>query len=329
MDNQRPITRVAVIGSGIMGAGIAQLAATAGYEVALFDADREHLARARLQTEASLRKLVSKGALNEDVSTAALRRLHPSDSVTEAADRADLVIEAVVERLSVKQAVLVEAAAASPHALLATNTSQLSITAIGAAVPGASDRVVGMHFFNPPVLMRLVEIVAGLESSDATIAAAKSFAESLGKETVVCKKDSPGFLTSRIAAIVRLECMRMLEEGVGTAEDIDRALRLGLNFPIGPLELGDRNGHDTFLLAVESMANTLGERFRPTVGLRNLVAAGRLGRKTGRGIYCYDEHGAIIRSAPASDIAQRPELSDLRSTLRGSVIAALSVWCQR
>jgi 3-hydroxybutyryl-CoA dehydrogenase len=148
--------------------------------------------------------------------------------------------------------------------------------------------------------MRLVEIVAGLETSDATIAAAKAFAESLGKETVVCRKDSPGFLTSRIAALVRLECMRMLEEGVGTAEDIDRALRLGLNFPIGPLELGDRNGHDTFLLALESLADILGERFRPTVGLRNLVAAGRLGRKSGRGIYRYDEHGAIVRSAPPS-----------------------------
>ena len=239
---------------------------------------------------------------------AALQRLHPRASLTEAAEGADLVIEAVVERLAVKQAIVTEAAAAaSRHALLATNTSQLSITAIGSAVPGASDRVVGLHFFNPPVLMRLVEIVAGLDTSDATIATAKSFAESLGKETVVCRKDSPGFLTSRISAIVRLECMRMLEEGVGTAEDIDRALRLGLNFPIGPLELGDRNGHDTFLLAAESMASTLGERFRPTVGPRNLVAAGRLGRKTGRGIYRYDEQGAIIRSEPASNAAQHPE----------------------
>jgi 3-hydroxybutyryl-CoA dehydrogenase len=296
MNNQRTIMRVAVIGSGIMGAGIAQLAATAGYEVTLYDADSEQLARARQQTEISLSKLVSKGVLNEAVSMAALHRLHQSGSLAEAADGADLVIEAVVEKLGVKQAILAEAAAvASRHALLATNTSQLSITAIASAVPGASDRVVGMHFFNPPVLMRLVELVAGLETSDATIAAAESFAASLGKETVVCRKDSPGFLTSRIAAIVRLECMRMLEEGVGTAEDIDRALRLGLNFPIGPLELGDRNGHDTFLLALDSMANTLGERFRPTVGLRNLVAAGRLGRKTGRGIYRYDEHGKIIR----------------------------------
>jgi 3-hydroxybutyryl-CoA dehydrogenase len=315
MERLRPIARLAVIGAGIMGSGIAQLAATAGYEVALCDADPEQLTRARRQIEASLEKLTSKGMLQEPLGARALERLYPRTSLSEAASGADLVIEAVVERLHVKQAVIAEAAAvAAPTALLATNTSQLSITAIGGALPHASDRVVGMHFFNPAVLMRLVEIVAGLETSDAAIAAAKAFAESLGKETVVCRKDSPGFLTSRIAAIVRLECLRMLEEGVGTAEDIDRALRLGLNFPIGPLELGDRNGHDTFLLALESMAQTLGERFRPTVGLRNLVAAGRLGRKSGRGIYRYDEHGAIIRpepggdrSAPGGDAAGRPE----------------------
>jgi 3-hydroxybutyryl-CoA dehydrogenase len=302
----RPITHVAVIGAGIMGSGIAQLASTAGYEVAIFDADREQLTRARAQTEASLRKLVSKGVLDEQAGVRALERLRPSSSVTEAASGADVVIEAVVERLPVKQAIITEAAAvASSAALLATNTSQLSITAIAGALHAASDRVVGMHFFNPAVLMRLVEIVVGLETSDATIAAATTFAESLGKETVVCRKDSPGFLTSRIAAIVRLECMRMLEEGVGTAEDIDRALRLGLNFPIGPLELGDRNGHDTFLLVLESMTEALGERFRPTVGLRNLVAAGRLGRKTGRGIYTYDEHGVILRSAPTTDAARK------------------------
>ena len=185
-------TRVAVIGAGIMGSGIAQLAATAGHEVALFDADQEQLARGRVQIEASLKKLVSKGALEEPDGVRALQRLHPRSSVIEAADGADLVIEAVVERLPVKQAILAEAAGvASPTALLATNTSQLSITAIGSALPDASDRVVGMHFFNPAVLMRLVEIVAGLETSDATIAAAKAFAESLGKETVVCRKDSP------------------------------------------------------------------------------------------------------------------------------------------
>jgi 3-hydroxybutyryl-CoA dehydrogenase len=223
-----------------------------------------------------------------------------SGSLAEAAAGADLVIEAVVEVLAVKQSVLREAmAVARPGALYGTNTSQLSITAIASASPDAADRVVGLHFFNPVVLMRLVEVVRGLQTSDSTVAAAQQFAQALGKETVVCEKDSPGFLTSRISAIVRLECLRMLEEGVGTAEDIDRALRLGLNFPIGPLELGDRNGLDTFLLVLESLSQTLGERFRPTVGLRNLVAAGRLGCKTGHGIYDYDERGAIRLPSPS------------------------------
>ena len=296
--DDRAIRRVSVVGAGIMGSGIAQLAATAGYEVSVADADAEQLRRSRREIEASLDKLVAKGLLEASVGESALTRLTAHDSVAAAADGADLVIEAVVERLSVKHAVLAEAAAAAaPSALLATNTSQLSITAIAAAVPEPA-RVVGLHFFNPAVLMQLVEIVAGLETSEATLASAQAFALSLGKQTVICRKDSPGFMTSRISAIVRLECLRMLEEGVGSAEDIDRALRLGLNFPIGPLELGDRNGHDTFLLILESLADTLGERFRPTVGLRNMVAAGRLGRKSGRGIYDYDAQGAIVRSGP-------------------------------
>lgn len=286
-----------MVGAGIMGSGIAQLAATAGNDVNVFDADPAQLSRATAAIDASLAKLVSKGQLAQEAADAALTRLRLCSSVAEAADGVDLVIEAVVERVDVKQAIMAEAApAASPTAILATNTSQLSITAIASALPDAADRVVGMHFFNPVVLMRLVEIVAGLETSEATLRDARAFAESLGKETVTCAKDSPGFLTSRIAAVVRLECLRMLEEGVGSAEDIDRALRLGLNFPIGPLELGDRNGYDTFLLILESLTETLGERFRPTVGLRNMVAAGHLGRKSGRGIYHYDEHGAIVRA---------------------------------
>ena len=297
MNDVLPVKRVAVIGAGIMGSGIAQLAATAGYEVAVYDASPEQVSRARREIEASLGKLVSKGIVEREAAPQALARLTDHASLEAAAAGADVVVEAAAERLPVKQSILAEAASvASPSALLATNTSQLSITAIASAAPAAADRVVGLHFFNPAVLMRLVEVVAGLETSAATIAAARAFAESLGKQTVVCRKDSPGFLTSRIAAIVRLEALRMLEEGVGTAADIDRALRLGLNFPIGPLELGDRNGHDTFLLILESMTETLGERFRPTVGLRNLVAAGRLGRKSGRGIYTYDQQGAIVDS---------------------------------
>ena len=300
MQSKQEFARVAVVGAGIMGSGIAQLAAMAGYEVTLCDTAPEQLERARGQIRASIDKLVGKGRLDHEAGEQAVRQVQLSGSLAEAAAGAALVVEAVVEVLQVKQSVLREATAvARPDALYGTNTSQLSITAIASASPDAADRVVGLHFFNPVVLMRLVEVVRGLQTSDPTVAAAQQFAQALGKETVVCEKDSPGFLTSRISAIVRLECLRMLEEGVGTAEDIDRALRLGLNFPIGPLELGDRNGLDTFLLVLESLSQTLGERFRPTVGLRNLVAAGRLGCKTGHGIYDYDERGAIRLPSPS------------------------------
>jgi len=300
VQSKQKFARVAVVGAGIMGSGIAQLAAMAGYDVTICDMAPEQLERALGQISASIDKLAGKGQMDREAGAQALRRVQLSGSLAEAAAGADLVIEAVAEVLAVKQSVLREAMdVARPDALFGTNTSQLSITAIASGSPDAADRVVGLHFFNPAVLMRLVEIVRGLQTSDATVAAARQFAQTLGKDTVVCQKDSPGFLTSRISAIVRLECLRMLEEGVGTAEDIDRALRLGLNFPIGPLELGDRNGLDTFLLVLESLSQTLGERFRPTVGLRNLVAAGRLGRKTGRGIYDYDERGAIRLSSPS------------------------------
>jgi len=300
VQSKQEFARVAVVGAGIMGSGIAQLAAMAGYEVTLCDTAPEQLERARGQIRASIDKLVGKGRLDHEAGEQAVRQVHLSGSLAEAAAGAALVVEAVVEVLQVKQSVLREATAvARPDALYGTNTSQLSVTAIASASPDAADRVVGLHFFNPVVLMRLVEVVRGLQTSDPTVAAAQQFAQALGKETVVCEKDSPGFLTSRISAIVRLECLRMLEEGVGTAEDIDRALRLGLNFPIGPLELGDRNGLDTFLLVLESLSQTLGERFRPTVGLRNLVAAGRLGCKTGHGIYDYDERGAIRLPSPS------------------------------
>ena len=300
MPSKQEFARVAVVGAGIMGSGIAQLAAMAGYEVTLCDTAPEQLERARGQIGASIEKLVGKGRLDHEAGEQAVSQVHLSGSLAEAAAGAALVIEAVIEVLAVKQSILREAmAVARPDALYGTNTSQLSITAIASASPDAADRVVGLHFFNPVVLMRLVEVVRGLQTSDLTVTAAQQFAQALGKETVVCEKDSPGFLTSRISAIVRLECLRMLEEGVGTAEDIDRALQLGLNFPIGPLELGDRNGLDTFLLVLESLSQTLGERFRPTVGLRNLVAAGRLGCKTGHGIYDYDERGAIRLPSPS------------------------------
>ncbi|MDP9820789.1 3-hydroxyacyl-CoA dehydrogenase family protein [Nocardioides massiliensis] len=280
--------KIAVIGAGTMGSGIAQLVATAGHEAALVDISAEQLESGTTAIEKSLSRLVKKGTLGEAQSDAVRQRVAVSTSVAEAVTEVDVVIESVVEVLEVKQAVFVEVVAHAPDdVLLGTNTSQLSITAIGSAIPEHASRLVGLHFFNPPVLMRLVEVVAGLESSEKAIERAIALGESLGKETVLCRKDSPGFLTSRISALVRLECLRMLEEGVASAEDIDKALKVGFNWPMGPLELGDFNGLDTYLHILGSLEQTLGERFKPTVTLRNLVAAGRLGRKTGQGIYSY------------------------------------------
>jgi 3-hydroxybutyryl-CoA dehydrogenase len=284
--------RVAVIGAGTMGSGIAQLASMAGHDTSLVDVSDEQLARARESIASSLRRFVKKETLSPAEADAVSQRIVTTGALRDAVTDADVVIESVIEVLDVKRHVFLDVAAAAPErALLATNTSQLSITSIAAAIPEHAGRLVGLHFFNPPVLMRLVEVVAGLGSTEEAIDRAVAFSAGLGKETVVCRKDSPGFLTSRISALVRLECLRMLEEGVASAEDIDKALKLGFNWPMGPLELGDFNGLDTYLHILSSLEQTLGDRFKPTVTLRNLVAAGRLGRKTGAGIYDYDEAG--------------------------------------
>ncbi len=285
--------RIAVIGAGTMGSGIAQLVARSGFEAALVDVKPEQIERGLAAIRASLARFVKRGELTEEDSAAVLGRVRAELSISEAVHDADVVIESVVEVLAIKQDVFRQVVAAAPStALLGTNTSQLSITSIASAVREHAHRVVGLHFFNPPALMQLVEVVAGLGSSDEALSRAVELARSLGKETVVCRKDSPGFLTSRISALVRLECLRMLEEGVASAADIDKALKIGFNWPMGPLELGDFNGLDTYLHILESLEDTLGDRFKPTVTLRNLVAAGRLGRKTGIGIYSYDEKGA-------------------------------------
>lgn len=284
--------RVAVIGAGTMGSGIAQLAAMSGHDTALVDVSPAQLDRAAESVATSLARFVKKQTLAADEAAAVTARLTRTIDLAQAVTDADCVVESVVEVLEVKQEVFRDVIAVAPAtALLGTNTSQLSITSIGAAIPGHNHRLVGMHFFNPPVLMRLVEVVAGLMSTEESIERAVAFSVGLGKETVICRKDSPGFLTSRISALVRLECFRMLEEGVASAADIDKALKLAFNWPMGPLELGDFNGLDTYLHILTSLQDSLGERYRPTVTLRNLVAAGRLGRKTGAGVYDYDEAG--------------------------------------
>ena len=291
--------KVAVIGAGTMGSGIAQVCAMAGHEVGVVDSDPSKGDAALGSMRASLEKLAAKDRLGGATPEEVLGRVSTGTSIAQACEGVDVVIETVVERLDVKHDVFREILASAPSdALWGTNTSQLSITRVASVLGDQGKRLVGMHFFNPPVLMRLVELVVGLQTSEETLARAEAFAQGLGKETVVCRKDSPGFMTSRVSAIVRLECLKMVEEGVGTPADIDKALRLGLNFPMGPLELGDFNGLDTYLHALEALEVAHGERFRPTVTLRNLVAAGRLGRKTGWGIYRYaldgskvDEHG--------------------------------------
>jgi 3-hydroxybutyryl-CoA dehydrogenase len=286
------MTVVAVLGGGIMGNGIAQLAAMAGDDAVIRDVDQPALDRARAAIETSLARFVKRGRLSQEESDAALARVRLTTDLDAAVGAAAVVIEAVPEILELKREVWQDVVRHAPaEALLGTNTSQLSITSIAAALGADGPRLVGIHFFNPPVMMRLVEVIAGTLTTPEPVQRARAFGEHLGKEVVVCRKDSPGFITSRAYAILRLECIRMLEEGVATAADIDKALKLGFNFPMGPLELGDMNGLDTYLHAITGLAEAHGDRFRPTVGLRNMVAAGRLGRKSGAGFYEYDDDG--------------------------------------
>jgi 3-hydroxybutyryl-CoA dehydrogenase len=280
-----------------MGSGIAQVCAMSGHDVALVDVGEDELARAQKAIDVSLARFVKAGRLTAEDEQGVRDRLRLVVDFAEAVGDVDVFVEAVPEILELKQRVFADAVRlAPPAALLGTNTSQLSITTIGAPLGDDAARLVGTHFFNPPVMMRLVELIRGLATSDETIERAREFARSLGKEVVVCQKDSPGFITSRAYAALRLECLRILEEGVATAEDIDTALKLGFNFPMGPLELGDFNGLDTYHHVITALERAYGDRFRPTVGLVNMIAAGHLGRKAGRGFFRYDEDGKRLPS---------------------------------
>jgi 3-hydroxybutyryl-CoA dehydrogenase len=280
------LTTVLVIGAGTMGRGIAQVAAAAGLTTILHDAAPGQVDRALELVARDLQKGVTLGKLTAAEREDILGRLRPAGSLSEAVPLAEVVIEAIVEDMAAKTALFAELdSLAPPEALLATNTSALSITEIAAATdrPGT---VLGLHFFNPAPRMALVEVVRGLETTDDTVNRALELVVALGKRGVTVN-EFPGFAVSRINAMIGNEAFYMLMEGVASARDIDTALTLGLNHPMGPFELGDMVGWDIRLKVLEHLHATLGEKFRPCPLLRKYVAAGRLGRKVGRGVYDY------------------------------------------
>jgi 3-hydroxybutyryl-CoA dehydrogenase len=286
------IRRVAVIGAGTMGHGIAQVAALAGWEVMLTDARAEALHAARDRIRRNLDGGIERGKVTAEDAAAALARLALAPTVAAAVRAADLVIEAVLEDLDVKRALFAEIAAAAPEtATLATNTSSLSVARIAAAVPD-SGRVVGMHFFNPVHVMKLVEVVTHDAAHPAHVDRVVGAARAMGKEPIRVK-DAPGFASSRLGVVLGLEAMRMVEQGVASPEDIDKALELGYGHPMGPLKVTDLVGLDVRLAIAEYLQRELGgAHYAPPGILRAKVRAGELGRKTGRGFYDWPRPGS-------------------------------------
>jgi 3-hydroxybutyryl-CoA dehydrogenase len=282
------VRTVAVIGAGIMGRGIAHAAALGGYRTILEDLLPNTLRKAESEIRANLDKAVELGKVDGSEADAAFSRIEYAGSVEEAAREADLVIEAVPEEMESKIEIFTMLdKICRPTTILASNTSSLSVTEI-ASVTYRAKKCVGMHFFNPVHKMKLLEVVRALETDDDTLAAAVEVGKRMRKEVVVIR-ESPGFITSRINAMIGNEAFYMLEEGIASAEDIDKALKLGLNHPMGPFELVDLVGLDTRLHILEYMHKTLGEKFRPCPLLVQYVKAGRLGRKSGRGVFEYPE----------------------------------------
>lgn len=285
------IERVVVVGGGIMGNGIAQVIATAGLRVTLVDVSEQALVKARSQMQRSVERFVKSGKLSAEQAEAALARVSTTTDLPAAAGEADHAIETVVEDLDIKRSVLKTLdGACREEVVLASNTSQFSISVLGAAT-ARPDRVIGSHWFNPPPLMDLIEVIRGVETSPATLQLTLALAERYGRQTIVCNKDTPGFITSRLIIALGLEAMRIVEEGIASASDVNLACVKAFNHAMGPLDTLDFSGLDTSLHVAENMREQYGDRFLAPQNIRALVNGGHLGRKTGRGFGDYRKDG--------------------------------------
>jgi 3-hydroxybutyryl-CoA dehydrogenase len=286
------IKRVVVLGSGTMGQGIAQVTAQAGFVTHVYDVDAARVAKAIENIKQTTDRLVQKGKMLNETRSEIIGALVPTSDLAQACTDVDLVIESVPEQMDLKVNLLQEVKAlARPETILGTNTSSLSITEIGTRV-GAAHRTIGLHFFNPPPVMELLEIVRGLGTDEATVATSTIIAKRLGKTPIIVN-DMPGFATSRLGVVIGAEAMRMLETGVASIEDIDRAMELGYRHPMGPLKLTDLVGLDVRLMILEHLHREIGEQFRPPAILRQMVRAGKLGKKSGEGFYRWTESGPV------------------------------------
>jgi 3-hydroxybutyryl-CoA dehydrogenase len=280
------VRSVSIFGAGIMGSGIAHVAAIAGFRTILYDISNDILENSIKTIRLNMQKGVELQKLTSDQMEQALRLLGSSQDFDKAA-QADFIIEAVPEKIDLKIETFSRLDRAAPkHTIFASNTSSLSITEMAAATERPK-KIIGMHFFNPVHKMKLVEIIRGLETDEETCATTEAVGRRMGKETVFVR-ESPGFVTSRMNALIGNEAFYMLQEGVASAEDIDKAIKLGLNHPMGPFEMADLVGLDTRLSILQYLHQTLGEKYRPCPLLIQYVKAGRLGKKTGKGVYNYD-----------------------------------------
>ncbi|HEX9035998.1 MAG TPA: 3-hydroxyacyl-CoA dehydrogenase NAD-binding domain-containing protein [Ktedonobacterales bacterium] len=281
---------VGVVGGGAMGSGIAyEVARNLDARIIVREVDAQTLARARANVERLITRPVEKGQITQETADAWLARFEWTTDL-KALEPAEIVVEAVFENMPLKQEIFSALdTICAPEVVLASNTSGLPITQIAAATQ-RPERVIGLHFFNPVPAMKLVEIIRAYQTSDETVERGTAFCAALKKETILAK-DYPGFITTRIGLMMIAEAVRCLEEGVGTAEDIDKGMRLGFNFPMGPLELADLVGVDVTLHVLDSARANIGERFTPSPLLRNMVTAGYTGRKAGRGFYDYRKGG--------------------------------------